>query len=139
MERSTILHKLATQFSISTVEIPKSVNIKGQRFNLKERIASIVKATEDGELKKVMAEVIELEKGLGELFNGFVGKVEKSEIGPQEAESQLSYYLGIKRAIVILKGISEGSLNRFKEDNERKSTAEDRERWFKTTKKLAES
>ncbi|WXG47546.1 MAG: DUF5788 family protein [Candidatus Atabeyarchaeum deiterrae] len=139
MKRLYIIRKLASPFSYLTVEIPTEVEIGEQRIDLKRRIAAIVKVAEGEDPAKVVPEVVQLENVLTKLLNEFAMKVEKSEIELAEAESQLDYYLGIKRAIVILRGISDESLRRFNEEDLRESTAEDRKRWFRTTKKLAGS
>jgi hypothetical protein len=139
MDKEAIARKLANPFSYATVEIPTDVNIDGESINLKEKIIGIERIAEKEGLETVVPQVVELEKKLNKLFSDFVGKVERSEIESTEAEAQLSYYLGIKRAIVILKGISDESLKRFNEADERKQRAEDKKRWYKSARKLEES
>jgi hypothetical protein len=139
VDKSAIVRKLANPFSYATVEIPTEVKIEDQTINLKERIMEIERIAEKDGIATVVPQVIDLEKKLNELFNDFVGKVGRSEIESTEAGAQLNYYLGIKRAIVILKGISDESLKRFNEEDERKQVGEDKKRWFKSAKKLGET
>lgn len=139
MDKSAIVRKLANPFSYATVEIPTEVEIEDQTINLKEKIIDIERIADKEGPATVLPQVIYLEKKLNELFNDFVGKVERSEIESTEAGARLNYYLGIKRAIVILKGISDESLKRFNEEDERKRIAEDKKRWFKSAKKLGET
>jgi hypothetical protein len=139
VDKSAIVRKLANPFSYATVEIPTEVEIEDQTINLKEKIIDIERIADKEGPATVLPQVIYLEKKLNELFNDFVGKVERSEIESTEAGARLNYYLGIKRAIVILKGISDESLKRFNEEDERKRIAEDKKRWFKSAKKLGET
>jgi hypothetical protein len=138
MDKAAIIRKLTNPFSYSTVEMPREVKIDDQGINLKEKIIEIERIAEKEGPAMVLPQVVELEKKLNKLFNDFVGKVERSEIEPTEAVLRLDYYLGIKRAIVILKGISDESLKRFSEEDERKQRTEDKKRWYKSAKKLAE-
>jgi hypothetical protein len=138
VDKSAIVRKLANPFSYATVEIPAEVKIDDQTINLKEKIIDVERISEREGPATVVPQVIDLEKKLNELFNDFVGKVERSEIESTEAGAQLNYYLGIKRAIVILKGISDESLKRFNEVDEKKQRIEDRKRWYKSARKLEE-
>lgn len=138
MDKSAIIRKLTNPFSYSTVEIPTTAKIEGQTIDLKQRILGLARISEDKDPVNVLPEVVRLEYTLSRLFDDFKSKVEYSQIDLNEAESQLEYYLGIKRAIVILKGVSDGSLRPFREDDERKQRTEDKKRWYKSTKKLAE-
>jgi hypothetical protein len=138
MDKAAIIRKLTNPFSYSTVEIPREVKIDHQSIDLKQKVLDLARVSEEEVPKKVLPEVVQLDDKLSKMFDEFKRNVENSEIDPSQAESQLDYYLGIKRAIVILRGISEGTLKQFSKENEQKQRTEDKKRWYKTAKKLAE-
>jgi hypothetical protein len=136
MDKASIIRKLDSAFSYLTVDVPTEVRIDDQSINLKKKIDDLVEVAEGENPSKAVPEVVKLERILTELLSNFMDKIRKSEIELTEAESQLNYYLGIKRAITILKGISDESFKRFNEKAERKQKAEDRKRWFDSLKDL---
>jgi len=139
IDKSYVLRKLNSQFSYLRAEIPEAVNVDGKTVNLRKKIREIIDAGESQDLVKVMPEMLELRKLLYKLLTDFTSKVEDSKIKPSEATSQLEYYLGIKRALEIIKGFSEGSLKPFREDEEKGSKIGDKKRWLDYLKRMEES
>jgi hypothetical protein len=120
------------------VDIPDEVKVAEKSIHLREKMREIVKTAESGDLAGVVPEIVELERDLGKIVNDFISRLKRSEIDLTEAEAQLEYYLGIQRAIAILRSISGGSLKRFNERDEKKRIAEDRKRWYESLKNLDE-
>ena len=138
MDKAAIIRKLESAFSYLTVDIPQEVKIDDKIIKLKKEMEEIMKTAENGDLGKAIRGVVELETDLGKIVNDFKGKVRGSEIDLTVAEAQLGYYLGIRRAIAILSSISDESLKRFTEKDEKKRIAEDRKRWYDYLKHLDE-
>lgn len=139
LDKSAVLRKLNSQFSYLRTEIPQTVNVDGKTINLKGKLDEIIEAAENQDLSKVMPEMLELREILEKSLADFIIKVQDSKTEPSEAASQLEYYLGIKRAIQIIKGFSEGSLKPFRKTEETESEVEDEKRWLDYVKHLQES
>jgi hypothetical protein len=138
MDKATIIRKLDSAFSYLTVDIPEEVKIDNKNVKLRSEMEDIVKAAENGDLGRVIPSVIELEKDLSKLVNDFRSRISRSDIDTTEAETQLGYYLGIRRAIEILRGVSDESLKGFSEKDEKRRTADDRKRWYDSLKGFEE-
>lgn len=136
IDKSTVLRKLNSQFSYLRAEIPQTVNVDGRDINLRDKLGEIIEAAENQDLSKVMPEMLELRKLLDKSLADFITSIEDSKTEPSEAESQLEYYLGIKRAIQIIKGFSEGLLKPFRKSEEVAGKIDDKKRWLDYLKKL---
>jgi hypothetical protein len=120
-------------------EIPETIDIDGKAIDLRKRIDQFVDAAENHDLVRVTPEMLELGKLLDKSLTDFSDKVKNSKIKTNEAASQLEYYLGIKRALEIIKGFSGGSMKPSEKYEENKAGIEDKKRWLEYLKKMEES